>query len=108
MVIQVRKRHKEQLQGPAALGTDHGCKRLQLGLGKGQIKAMGQLNQRADLFQCYRAAGVHETIAANLHEPRGQHMLEKATDELQHLQSKSPPTVAAGFAIAESNGAILD
>ena len=35
-------------------------------------------------------------------------MLEKATDELQHLQSKSPPTVAAGFAIAESNGAILD
>ncbi len=108
MVVQVRKGHEEQLQGPAALGTDDGYKRLQLGLGKGQSKAMGQLNQRADLFQCYRAAGVHKAIVTNLHEPCWQHMLEKATDELQHLQSESPPTVATGFAIAERNSPILD
>ena len=93
--------------GPAALGTDHGRQGLYLRPGHGQIKAMSQLNQRADLFQCYRTAGVHEAIVTNLHKPRGQHMLEKATDELHHRESKSPPAVAAGFPVAEGDGSIL-
>ena len=108
MVVQVRQRPKEELQGPAALGTDQRRQGLYLRPGHGQIKAIGQLNQRTDLFQCYGTASVHKAIITNFHKPCWQHMLEKATDELHHLQSKSAPLVAAGFPVAEGNGAILN
>jgi hypothetical protein len=52
--------------------------------------------------------GIHESIVTNLHESRGQHVLQEASDKLHGIESQGSQAVTVRFAVADKNHPILD
>src|SRR3989304_10168631 len=54
------------------------------------------------------AIAAHESVVPDLHETRGQNVLEKAPDELEDIESDFSTTIAALLTIGEGNVSIFD
>ena len=54
------------------------------------------------------AVAAHEAVVPDLHETRGQDMLEKAPDELDDIECDFSISIAALLTIGEGNGSIFD
>ena len=54
------------------------------------------------------AVAAHEAVVPDLHETRGQDMLEKAPDELEDIECDFSTTITALLTIGEGDGSIFD
>src|SRR3972149_6963252 len=54
------------------------------------------------------AVAAHEAVVPDLHETRGQDMLEKAPDELDDIEGDLAGAITAFLAVGEGNGSIFD
>lgn len=92
---------------PAVAAEDLG-RRLRFHLWGSQLEPEGQLDPGAHPLQGDPEAGAEKAVVAHLHKARGQHMLEKAPDELQGVEPQGTQAVASGLPVAEENLIVLD
>jgi len=62
----------------------------------------------SDLGKTRATAGGEEAVEADLVEARGEHMLEKATHELQGRECHGLPASLLGVLVAEGYGVVVD
>ena len=54
------------------------------------------------------AVAAHEAVVPDLHETRGQDMLEKAPDELDDIEGDLAGAITAFLAVGEGDGSLFD
>jgi hypothetical protein len=103
-----RWQDRAEFEQPAATWAGSAARGFDLWDGQIESEAVAQFDQAADSIERNLTVGVHKAVVADFHEAGGQHVLEKAADELDNIKSQDSSALAVGFAIANQHGAILD